>query len=341
MYGQSTVSQTPKMMKNMTMVREDAARNLIVNYVPAQWDENQLRAFFSGHGHVVKAKLIMDQVTGASKGYGFITFSNAGEATRAMRELSGTEVLGKKLRVAYAQAAIAAGGPSPSVNVFISGFGTAFDEHYIRQLAAKHGEVQDVRVLDITKHPRGVAFVRFERISQAESCVNQLSGVELNTAGGPITLSVKFAERKQRHKQPPMRQPMHQPHSLGNFPFHMPHESVLEQYPSRFPHGFPAHEYPPVDYHHHHHPAAGGHMKTVFVHGLTGATEADIMQSVYSLFSRAGNNRIMKVDVPKHATGEPRNFCFVHMVDYASAHSAVVALDGYDIGGRQLQVRLK
>eukprot|EP01064_Diplonema_japonicum_P015102 TRINITY_DN22873_c0_g1_i1.p1 TRINITY_DN22873_c0_g1~~TRINITY_DN22873_c0_g1_i1.p1 ORF type:complete len:298 (+),score=97.57 TRINITY_DN22873_c0_g1_i1:51-944(+) len=297
------------MMKNMNLLKEDASRNLIVNYLPTTYDEKRFKDLFSVHGTVEKIKLITDPVSGASRCYGFIVMSSAAEAQRAIRELSGFDINGKKLRVAYAQPSAVNGGPSPSINVFLSGFGSALNEHQIRELAAPHGEIIEVSVMDTTKHPRGVGFVRYANVAQAEACVRALNGYEMPTQSGtPITLAVKFAERKQQKGSGGNRQ--QQMSSMLSFPFALPHEQHKQF----------------------------GSPNTIFVHGISGAAESDVLQSVYTVFGGIG--RIVKVDVPKHATGEPRNFCFIHFADFTAAQAAL-SFNGQVIGGRQLQVRYK
>eukprot|EP01059_Diplonema_ambulator_P025990 TRINITY_DN43148_c0_g1_i1.p1 TRINITY_DN43148_c0_g1~~TRINITY_DN43148_c0_g1_i1.p1 ORF type:complete len:305 (+),score=102.43 TRINITY_DN43148_c0_g1_i1:44-958(+) len=304
------------MMKNMNMGKDDASRNLIVNYLPPTYDEKRFKDLFSSYGTVEKIKLITDPVSGASRCYGFVVMSTLHEAQRAIRELSGFDISGKKLRVAYAQPSAINGAPSPSINVFISGFGSTLNEHQLREMAKPHGEILEVKLLDLGKHPRGVGFVRFSNVSQAEACVRNLNGYEMPSPTGPITLAVKFAERKQSKGSNMSRQ--HQHPSMLGFPFALPHDQNKQFMGSK---GFGA-----------------GAPSTIFVHGISGAAESDVLQSVYSIFGSIG--RIVKVDIPKHATGEPRNFCFIHFADFAAAQAAL-SFNGQVIAGRQLQVRYK
>eukprot|EP01063_Lacrimia_lanifica_P015162 TRINITY_DN2197_c3_g1_i1.p1 TRINITY_DN2197_c3_g1~~TRINITY_DN2197_c3_g1_i1.p1 ORF type:complete len:336 (+),score=125.71 TRINITY_DN2197_c3_g1_i1:46-1053(+) len=308
---------------------DDAQCNLIVNYLPGSYNEFQVKQLFAQHGTVEKCKLISDPMTGQSKCFGFVVMSSPKEAIAAIRALSGYEAApGKKLRVAYAQPSNV---PSPSINVFLSGFGTGLNEEQIIEMCKKYGEVKEVKMLDTRKHPRGVAFVRFASVAMAEDCIHRLNGVEMRTpppSQTPYTLAVKFAERKQtKHSAQRAAQYAHHPPG-GMMPF---------PFPGMFPPGM----HPPEHMHHHHHkhPFMGhGPGFTVFVHGLTAASEAELMGDVYNLFSVFG--RIVRVDVPKHATGEPRNFCFCHFADFEGSRGALT-LNGLPYKGRHLQVRYK
>ncbi len=51
---------------------------------------------------MIQAKIIVDPVTRYSKGYGFIKFSNAEEAQRAIQEMNGKMLLTKPMKLNYA-----------------------------------------------------------------------------------------------------------------------------------------------------------------------------------------------------------------------------------------------
>eukprot|EP00754_Rhynchopus_humris_P010695 Rhum_TRINITY_DN14169_c12_g1::Rhum_TRINITY_DN14169_c12_g1_i1::g.71978::m.71978/K13208/ELAVL2_3_4; ELAV like protein 2/3/4 len=174
----------------------DAARNLLVNYLPPNVDEAGLRELFQMKGHVEKVKLIVEPSTRQSKCYGFVMYRTPEEALRAIKELSGYEVQGKRLRVTYAQANMVPGGVSPNMNVFFSDFEDLLTEVEIRTLAARYGGVQECKILEYEKHPRGVAFIRYNTVAEAEDCVTGLNGQQISTAEKTVKLVVKYAERK-------------------------------------------------------------------------------------------------------------------------------------------------
>jgi len=65
------------------------------------WDTNDesLRGAFSRFGDVLEAKIITDRETGRSRGFGFVTLANPGEADVAVRELDGSSLDGRSIRV--------------------------------------------------------------------------------------------------------------------------------------------------------------------------------------------------------------------------------------------------
>jgi RNA recognition motif-containing protein len=61
-------------------------------------DEVQLENFFSSHGQVLECKIIMDRITGKSRGYGFVTFKDATSAEYVKRTAN-FNFLGKNMNV--------------------------------------------------------------------------------------------------------------------------------------------------------------------------------------------------------------------------------------------------
>ena len=62
-------------------------------------DESTLNELFSEYGEVISTKVITDQMTGRSKGFGFIEMENEDEALSAIAGLNGKEVNGRELKV--------------------------------------------------------------------------------------------------------------------------------------------------------------------------------------------------------------------------------------------------
>ena len=58
-----------------------------------------LEQIFSPYGNVRKAEVIKNRDTGASTGHGFIEMSTEEESTKAIKNLNGTQLHGKKMRL--------------------------------------------------------------------------------------------------------------------------------------------------------------------------------------------------------------------------------------------------
>lgn len=58
-----------------------------------------LRAFFEQVGTVESARVVMDKMTGRSRGFGFVEMPNAEEAAKAIADLNEQDLDGRNIRV--------------------------------------------------------------------------------------------------------------------------------------------------------------------------------------------------------------------------------------------------
>ena len=61
--------------------------------------ENDLQDLFEQHGTVNEVHLMMDRMTGKSRGFAFVTMNDSAQANAAMSALNGREVSGRTLTV--------------------------------------------------------------------------------------------------------------------------------------------------------------------------------------------------------------------------------------------------
>lgn len=78
-------------------------KKLFVGSLPWAVDDNGLGQIFSAVGNVVSATVIKDRQTGRSKGFGFVEMSTEEEAQKAVSELNGSEIEGRKIVVNIAR----------------------------------------------------------------------------------------------------------------------------------------------------------------------------------------------------------------------------------------------
>ncbi|WP_028864235.1 RNA recognition motif domain-containing protein [Psychromonas aquimarina] len=77
---------------------------LLVRNLAAATTEEKLKSLFIEHGTVQSCTLVLDKVTGKSKGFGFVEMPKAGEAKAAMKTLNGYKLAGNLIRVKKAEA---------------------------------------------------------------------------------------------------------------------------------------------------------------------------------------------------------------------------------------------
>ncbi|MGH7905009.1 MAG: RNA recognition motif domain-containing protein [Candidatus Binataceae bacterium] len=81
---------------------------LFVGNLNFKMDDNALREMVGRitsvmPENVARAEIMRDRESGHSRGFGFVELASADEARRALSELDGTEVMGRRLRVQMAK----------------------------------------------------------------------------------------------------------------------------------------------------------------------------------------------------------------------------------------------
>lgn len=76
---------------------------LLIRNLARSTTEAELLEMFLVYGKVQSCNIVMDKVTGVSKGFGYINMPKPGDAKAAMKNLNGTEVAGSKIRVKKAE----------------------------------------------------------------------------------------------------------------------------------------------------------------------------------------------------------------------------------------------
>ncbi len=79
------------------------AKKLFVGSLPYSTTSDQLREIFEKAGQVADANVVMDKMTGRSRGFGFVEMANDDDAKKAIDTLNGTEIDGRKIFVSEAR----------------------------------------------------------------------------------------------------------------------------------------------------------------------------------------------------------------------------------------------
>ena len=77
--------------------------NIYVGNLSYSMTEEKLKELFATYGEVTSAKIIIDKMTGKSKGFGFVEMATSEDASVAVNELNGKEVEGRQMRVSEAR----------------------------------------------------------------------------------------------------------------------------------------------------------------------------------------------------------------------------------------------
>ncbi len=77
--------------------------NLFITGLPYDVSDQELKELFEEFGTVNSAKVILDRETGKSRGFGFVEMPDNAAAEKAMKELSDSELGGRRLTVKVAE----------------------------------------------------------------------------------------------------------------------------------------------------------------------------------------------------------------------------------------------
>ena len=74
-------------------------KKLYVGNLPYSTTDADLRDLFAAAGTVASATIIMDKMSGRSKGFGFVEFENDDDAMKAIEMFNGKDIGGRPLTV--------------------------------------------------------------------------------------------------------------------------------------------------------------------------------------------------------------------------------------------------
>ncbi|EAT39711.1 AAEL008516-PA, partial [Aedes aegypti] len=330
--------------------QEDSKTNLIVNYLPQQMTQEEIRSLFSSIGEVESCKLIRDKVTenalihtfllrfqishsGQSLGYGFVNYQRVEDASKAINTLNGLRLQNKQIKVSFARPSSEA---IKGANLYVSGLPKNMLQADLESLFSPYGRIITSRILcdNITGLSKGVGFIRFDQRVEAEKAIKELNGTIPKGSTEPIT--VKFANNPSNTKTVPPLAAYLGPQAARRFPGPIHHPtgrfSAIPNYRySPLAGDLLANTMIPTN------AIANGSGWCIFVYNLAPETEENVLWQLFGPFGAVQSVKVIK-DLQ---TNKCKGFGFVTMTNYDEAVVAIQSLNGYTLGNRVLQVSFK
>ena len=75
------------------------SNNIYVGNLPWAYRDDKLKELFEEHGEVTSAKVIVDRMSGRSRGFGFVEMASEDETAAAIEALKGYDAEGRELKV--------------------------------------------------------------------------------------------------------------------------------------------------------------------------------------------------------------------------------------------------
>ncbi|XP_038215653.1 RNA binding protein fox-1 homolog 1-like isoform X2 [Zerene cesonia] len=114
----NATTTTSSAEKNLVPVSQASQpKRLHVSNIPFRFRDPDLRNMFGQYGTILDVEIIFNER--GSKGFGFVTFANSGDAERARERLHGTVVEGRKIEVNNATARVQTKKPPAVPNVCV------------------------------------------------------------------------------------------------------------------------------------------------------------------------------------------------------------------------------
>ncbi|XP_041977889.1 RNA binding protein fox-1 homolog 3 isoform X2 [Aricia agestis] len=113
----ATAPATPSEKTLVPVSQGSQPKRLHVSNIPFRFRDPDLRNMFGQYGTILDVEIIFNER--GSKGFGFVTFANSGDAERARERLHGTVVEGRKIEVNNATARVQTKKPPTVPNVCV------------------------------------------------------------------------------------------------------------------------------------------------------------------------------------------------------------------------------
>lgn len=174
----------------------DVATNLIINFLPLDFKESELRELFEEVGPIESVRIMKNRKTAKSKGYGFVKFAGHEDAKRAIDMFNGKNIQGKLIKVAFSRP----GGTRTHCNLFVSNLPKKWDTKDLSIHFGPFGKLLECRVLKNNNgESRRCGFVRFDAAIDAQQALKSMDGYLPKNARSSI--NVKLAERPTHDKK--------------------------------------------------------------------------------------------------------------------------------------------
>ncbi|XP_072009505.1 ELAV-like protein 2 isoform X5 [Engystomops pustulosus] len=320
---------------------EDSKTNLIVNYLPQNMTQEELKSLFGSIGEIESCKLVRDKITGQSLGYGFVNYIDPKDAEKAINTLNGLRLQTKTIKVSYARPSSAS---IRDANLYVSGLPKTMTQKELEQLFSQYGRIITSRILvdQVTGVSRGVGFIRFDKRIEAEEAIKGLNGQKPPGATEPIT--VKFANNpsqkvnhtilSQLYQSPNRRYPgplaqQAQRFRLDNL-LNMAYGGIKSRFSPMTIDGMTS--LAGINF-----PGHAGTGWCIFVYNLAPDADESILWQMFGPFGAVTNVKVIR----DFNTNKCKGFGFVTMTNYDEAAMAIASLNGYRLGDRVLQVSFK
>mmetsp|Transcript_7219 Transcript_7219/g.7579 ORF Transcript_7219/g.7579 Transcript_7219/m.7579 type:complete len:538 (-) Transcript_7219:934-2547(-) len=170
--------------------------NLIINYLPPSFRDQELKKLFQQYGNIVHSKVICSKNTAESLTYGFVMFEKEEDANKALNDVNGLSVCGKQLKVSVARPRNFGG---KGCKLHISRLPSHYTWEMVNNLFSQFGEIIELRLLvNQDGNSRQVAFIQYSNREESDAAMSAMSGYI--PPGSENGLAIKYATNHKSSK---------------------------------------------------------------------------------------------------------------------------------------------
>ncbi|KAK1801583.1 hypothetical protein P4O66_004544 [Electrophorus voltai] len=184
--------------------------NVYIKNFGEDMDNDKLKEIFSKFGQTLSTRVMTDE-SGKSKGFGFVNFERHEDAQRAVDEINGKELNGKKVYVGYAQKKgerqtglkrkfeqMKQDGMTryQGDNLYVKNLDDGLDDARLRKEFSPFGTITSAKVMMEGGRSKGYGFVCFSSPEEAATVMTEMNGCVVGTK----PLYVALAQRKEERQ---------------------------------------------------------------------------------------------------------------------------------------------
>eukprot|EP00122_Pirum_gemmata_P007977 Pgem_evm1s7339 len=149
--------------------------DLIINYLPQDMLEGELKIIFDPYGSVQAVKIIRNRQTNSSMGYGFVKMSSLEESQKSIDALNGLQIRNKTIKVSYARKNTE---DIKHTNLYVQNIPKSYNREQLESLFSSFGTIIECKVLTDSDsgEKKGIGFVRFSLKAEADAALTSMNG---------------------------------------------------------------------------------------------------------------------------------------------------------------------
>ncbi|KAL8188892.1 hypothetical protein R6Q57_029403 [Mikania cordata] len=185
-------------------VRKSGSGNIFIKNLDRAIDQKALHDTFSTFGNILSCKIATD-ITGQSKGYGFVQYDSEESAQQAIEKLNGMLLNDKQVYVGpflRKQERDLAVDKTKFTNVFVKNLSESTTDDDLNKAFSEYGTITSAVVMrDADGKSKCFGFVNFENTVDAANAVEGLNGQKFDEKEWYVGKAQKKNEREQELKQ--------------------------------------------------------------------------------------------------------------------------------------------